>query len=155
MVRFQKLTRNLFPTLRGYNVHRQQRQLSNFPMRIPAVPFSCLLRSRGGQLQRWCRSRKKAFCVLRIEVSRSVITVQREFRARFRKDTPCRNNITRWYRQFVETGCSCKGKSSGRPRGVSDDNTERVREDPHIEGLWLTRGKLGQLPLLAVYVVPV
>jgi hypothetical protein len=27
---------------------------------------------------------EKAFCVLRFEVSRSVITVQREFRARFR-----------------------------------------------------------------------
>ena len=33
MVRFQKLTRNLFLTLRGHNVHRQQRQLSKFLMR--------------------------------------------------------------------------------------------------------------------------
>ena len=57
---------------------------------------------------------EKAFCVLRFEVSRFVITVQREFRARFRKDAPCRNNITKWYRQFVETGCLCKGKSPGR-----------------------------------------
>ena len=32
---------------------------------------------------------EKAFCVLRFEVSRSVITLQREFRAWFRKDTPC------------------------------------------------------------------
>ena len=70
---------------------------------------------------------EKALCVLRFEVSRSVITVQREFRARFRKDAPCRNNISRWYRQFVETGCLCKGKSPGRPR-VSDDNIERVCE---------------------------
>jgi len=70
---------------------------------------------------------KKAFCVLRFEVSRSVITVQRGFRARFREDAPCRNNIKRWYRQFVETGCLCKGKSPGRP-SVSDDNIERVRE---------------------------
>ena len=70
---------------------------------------------------------EKVFCVLRFEVSRSVITVQREFLARFRKDAPCRNNITRWYRQFVETGCLCKGKSPGRLR-VSDDNIERVRE---------------------------
>jgi hypothetical protein len=29
---------------------------------------------------------EKAFCVLRYEVSRSVITEQREFRARFKKD---------------------------------------------------------------------
>ena len=33
MVRFQKLTRNLFLTLHGHNVHRQQWQLSKFLMR--------------------------------------------------------------------------------------------------------------------------
>ena len=60
-------------------------------------------------------------------MSRSVTTVQREFRARFRKEAPIRNNITRWYRQFVETGCLCKDKSPGRPR-VSDDNIERVHD---------------------------
>jgi hypothetical protein len=34
---------------------------------------------------------EKAFCVLHFEVSRSVITVQREFRARFKKDAPHKN----------------------------------------------------------------
>ena len=33
MVQFQKLTRNLFLTLHGHNVHRQQGQLSKFLMR--------------------------------------------------------------------------------------------------------------------------
>jgi len=33
MARFQKVTRNLFVTLHGHNVHRQQRQLSKFLMR--------------------------------------------------------------------------------------------------------------------------
>jgi len=33
MVRFQKLTRNLFLTLHGHNIHREQRQLSKFLMR--------------------------------------------------------------------------------------------------------------------------
>jgi hypothetical protein len=33
MVRFQKLTRNLFLTLQGQTVHRQQRQPSKFFMR--------------------------------------------------------------------------------------------------------------------------
>ena len=80
-----------------------------------------------GPVSKMASQQEKAFCVLRFEVSRSVITVQREFRARFRKDAPCRNNITRWYRQFVETGCLCKGKSPGRPR-MSDDNNERVRQ---------------------------
>ena len=79
-----------------------------------------------GPVSKLALQQEKAFYVLRFEVSRSVITVQREFRAQFRKDAPCRNNITRWYRQFVETGCLCKGKSPGRPR-VSDD-IERVRE---------------------------
>jgi len=32
MVRYQKLTRNLFLTLYGHNIHRQQRQLSKFLM---------------------------------------------------------------------------------------------------------------------------
>jgi hypothetical protein len=33
MVRFQKLTRNLFLTLQGHNIHRQQRQWSKFLVR--------------------------------------------------------------------------------------------------------------------------
>ena len=33
MVRFQKLTRNLFLTLHGHNLHRQQQQISKFLMR--------------------------------------------------------------------------------------------------------------------------
>ena len=115
MVRFQKLTINLFLILHGHNVHRQQRQLSNFLM-FTAEPV-CKMASQ----------QEKAFCVLRFEVSRSVITVQPEFRARFRKDAPCTNNITRWYRQFVQTGYLRKDKSPGRPR-VSEDNIERVRE---------------------------
>ena len=60
---------------------------------LPVVRFSCLLRVCGASQQ------EKAF---RFDVSRSVITVQREFHARFRKDAPCRNNITRWYLQFVD-----------------------------------------------------
>jgi hypothetical protein len=56
-----------------------------------------------------------------------VITVQREFCAQFRKHLPHNNNVTRWYREFVETGCLYKSRSPGRPR-VSDKNIERVRE---------------------------
>ena len=39
MVRFQNLTRNLFLTLHGHNVHRQQRQLSIFLMRYQQFAF--------------------------------------------------------------------------------------------------------------------
>jgi hypothetical protein len=64
IVRFQKLTRNLFLTLHGHNVHRQQRQLSKFLM-LTAGPVS-----------KMASQQEKAFCVLCFEVSRSVITLQ-------------------------------------------------------------------------------
>jgi hypothetical protein len=51
---------------------------------------------------------EKAFCVLRFEVSRSVITVQREFRERFNQYALYKNNITRWYRQSVELDACVK-----------------------------------------------
>ena len=58
---------------------------------LPAVRFPCLMRGSGaaGPVSKMASQQGKAFCVLRFEVSRSVITVQREFRARFRKDAPC------------------------------------------------------------------
>jgi hypothetical protein len=115
MVQFQKLTRILFLTLHGHNVHRQQRQLSKFLMRYQQFASHAYC-GAAGPVSNMASHQENAFCVLRFEVSRSVMTVQREFRARFRKDALCRNNITRWYRQFVETGCLCKGKSPGRPR---------------------------------------
>ena len=58
------------------------------PHALPAVRFSCLLRAVGS-VYKMAPQQEKAFCVLRFEVSKSVITVQREFRARFRKDAPC------------------------------------------------------------------
>ena len=39
-----------------------------------------------GSVSKMASQQEKAFCVLRFEVSRSVITVQREIRKRFRKD---------------------------------------------------------------------
>ena len=48
---------------------------------LQAVRFSCLLRGRGASFK-MASQQEKAFCVLRFEVSRSVITVQGGFRAR-------------------------------------------------------------------------
>ena len=81
-MRFQKLTRNLFLTLHGHNAHRQQQQLSKFLM--------CYLQFGshaycGDSFQDGVAAGKGFLCVP-FEVSRSVITVQREFRAR----SPCR-----------------------------------------------------------------
>ena len=88
MVRFQKLTRNLFLTLHGHNVHRQQRQLSKFLMRYQQFASHAYC-GAAGPVSKMASQQEKAFCVLRFEVSRSVITGQREFRARFRKDAWC------------------------------------------------------------------
>ena len=89
VARFQKLTRNLFLTLHGHNVHRQQRQLSKFLTRYQQFASHAYCGPAAGPVSKKVSQQGKAFCVLRFEVSRSVITVQREFRARFRKDAPC------------------------------------------------------------------
>jgi hypothetical protein len=69
---------------------------------------------------------EKAFCVLRFEVSISVITVQREFRARFRKDAMLRRHLGNWAR-----GPAISMRSE----------------------LLVAHEKLGHLTLLTVYVV--
>ena len=71
-----------------HNVHRQQRQLSKFLMRYQQFASRTYC-GAVGPVSKMASQYEKAFCVLRFEVSRSVITVQREFRARFRKDAPC------------------------------------------------------------------
>jgi len=60
-----------------------------------------------------------------------MVTVQRAFHANYAKDTPTDKTICAWYKQFTETGCLCKQKSSGRPL-IAEDNVEQVRASfPH------------------------
>jgi hypothetical protein len=42
------------------------------------------------------------------------------------KNPPTEKAIRAWYKQFNETGCLCKQKSSGRPL-TAEDVVERVR----------------------------
>ena len=53
-------------------------------------------------------------------------TVQHAFCAKYAKDQPTDKTICAWFKQFTETGCLCKQKSSGRPLTAEDDG-ERVR----------------------------
>ena len=69
--------------------------------------------------------REKSFCVLEYHTSKSLVTVQRAFRAKYAKDPPTVKTIRAWYKQVTETGCLCKQKSSGR-RLTAEDNVERV-----------------------------
>jgi hypothetical protein len=88
MVRFQKLIKNLSPT-------RAKHTLSavgtvTFLMRYQQFDFHAYC-GAAGPVSKMASQQEKAFCVLRFEVSRSVITVQLEFRARFEKDAPHKN----------------------------------------------------------------
>jgi hypothetical protein len=55
-----------------------------------------------------------------------VVTVQCAFHAKYAKDPPTDKMICAWPKQFTETGCLCKQKSSGRPLTTEDD-IERVQ----------------------------
>ena len=54
---------------------------------------------------------EKSFSVLDYHTSKSVVTVQRAFRAKYAKDPHTDKTICAWYRQFTETGCLCKQKA--------------------------------------------
>jgi hypothetical protein len=68
MVRFKKLTRNLFLTLHGHNVHRQQLQLSKFLMRYQQFAAHAYC-GAVGPVSKMASQQEKAFCVLRSEVT--------------------------------------------------------------------------------------
>jgi hypothetical protein len=82
MVQFQNVTRNLFLTLHGHNVRCQQQKLSKFLMHYQQLA-SLAYYGATGLDSKMASQKKKALCVLRFEVSRSVI-MQREFCAQFR-----------------------------------------------------------------------
>ena len=77
-------------------------------------------------VRKWPLPGEKSFCESEYHTSKSVVTVQRPFRAKYAKDPPTDKTIRAWYKQFTETGCLCKQKSSGRPLTAEDD-IERVR----------------------------
>jgi len=81
----------------------------------------------------------KSFCVLEYHTIKCVVTVQRAFRAKYVKDSPTDKTIRGWYKQFTETGCLCKQKSSGRPLTAEELEYRidvcRVTRGAHIEHL--------------------
>jgi hypothetical protein len=91
IVRFQKLIKVLFLILHGHSIQCQQQELSKFPMRYQQFASHAYC-GAAGPVPKMASQQEKAFCVPRFEVSRSVITVQREFRARFKEDAQHKNN---------------------------------------------------------------
>ncbi|KAG8227304.1 hypothetical protein J437_LFUL004853 [Ladona fulva] len=70
---------------------------------------------------------EKAFCVLAFHETKSVVTVQRQFRGKYGKTPPSKPAIRAWYERFVTEGCLCKHKSVGRSP-VSAATVEAVRQ---------------------------
>lgn len=75
---------------------------------------------------------EKAKCVLWLESTQSVTTVQRRYRAQYGKSPPSRPCIYSWYKKFSETGCLCPNKSpvvGGRSAtsSVSEETAEKVK----------------------------
>ena len=148
MVRFHKLTRSLYLTLQRHNVHRQQQQLSKFLMRYQQF-VSRAYCGAAGSVSKMALQQEKAFCVFRFEVSKSVITVQREFRARFRKDAPGRCSVLRsgnLKTEHTESLSLLRCHLGNWPRGPAVSTRSE---------LLVAQEKLGQFLLLTVYVVPV
>jgi hypothetical protein len=52
---------------------------------------------------------EKSFCVLEYHTSKSVVTVQHAFRAKYAKDPPTDKTIRARYKQFTETGLTAEG----------------------------------------------
>jgi transposase len=76
-------------------------------------------------VKKWPLRERRRF-VLEYHTSKSVVTVQRAFRAKYANDPPTDKTIRAWYKQFAKTGSLCKQKSSGRPLTAEDD-AEQVR----------------------------
>jgi hypothetical protein len=94
MALFKTLVKNLLLDLYGYNMHCQQQELSKFLMHYQQfVPHAYCGATGPVSNMALQQELEKAFCVLRFEVSRSVITVQRESCAHFKKDAPHKNDI--------------------------------------------------------------
>jgi hypothetical protein len=121
--------------------------------------FSCatsssLLMLTAGPVSKMASQQEKAFCVLRFDVSRSVITVQREFYARFRMKTAHALPACAALQSQIWT------PQNGAHRKPFPAPTPPWKLDPrlrskHEKGLLVAYEKLEQFPLLAVYVVPV
>jgi hypothetical protein len=83
---------------------------------------------------------QKLFCMLEYHTSKSVVTVQRAFRAKYAKDPPTDKTISAWYKQFTETECLCNQKSSGRPSTAECRiDVCHVTRGAHIEHLYLSQ----------------
>jgi hypothetical protein len=127
MVQFPKLIKNVLLILQGHNIHCQQREISK--VLLPYQQFaSHAYCGAAGPVSKMASQQEKAFSVFRYDVSRSVITVQCEFRLRFKEDAPYNNNV--FFKPCTKLTLHCNHRSGNL-----------ITE--HTESLLLLRRHLG------------
>ncbi|GFY31566.1 DUF4817 domain-containing protein [Trichonephila clavipes] len=87
---------------------------------------------------------EKAYCVFEYAKTSSVTVVQRHFCTKFRKEPLHRHNISKWVKQFQDTGCLCKNKCPGQ-EGTKPEVVKRIRDSflrSPSESLRCARAKL-------------
>ena len=154
-MQFQKLTRNFFSRYTGTTYTVSSGNCPSFS----CATSSSLLMLTAGPVSKMASQQEMAFCVLRFEVSKSVITVQREFRTRFRKDAWCA-----FSKPYTKLTLHCNHRSGH----LKTEHTESLFLLRRHLGNWprgpavsmrserlVAHEKLGQLQQLMVYVVPV
>ena len=152
MVRFQKLTRNLFLTLHGHNYHISS---GNCPS-ISYANSSSLLMLTADQFPRWRRSRKRlsVHSVFRcpdlcLQCSVSFVHgLEKTHHASFL-------NRARNSRCTVITDLDTSKRIIQKAFSCCDAILETGPAVSMRSELLVAHEKLGQLPLLTVYVVPV
>jgi hypothetical protein len=160
MVRFRKLTRNFSHLTRAQRTPSAAAtvQVSHA---LPAFRFSCLLRGRGASFQDGVAAGEGILCALPWPPRSPDLTPCDFFLWGFVKDSvyvpPLPMSLTELRDRITH---SLQTITAGMLHRVRDEfdyrvNVCRVTLGAHIEGLWLTHEKLGHLPLLTVYVLPV
>jgi len=80
--------------------------------------------------------KEKAQCVLWYHETKSLVTVQQEFRNEYGRPPPDLKSIRAWYSKFVETVIVGDLNRSGRPRHVG----EHVERNYQLDVLHATKG---------------
>jgi hypothetical protein len=146
------VNKNLFLTPHKHNIHCQQRELSKF-LKCYQQFASHAHCGAAGPVSKMASQQEKAFCVLHFQVSRYVITAQREFCARFKKYV-----VLVWCIFFE--ACTKLTHTVITDLDTSQRSTQKAFFccDAILETSPMAcskHEKLGQFPLLSVYVVPV
>ena len=94
-------------------------------MRLQKFPTDRVTGSERERKLKMANPQEKAMCVGRFFETKSVITVQRNYRRKYGKDPSSDASIRAWHNKFLETGSVLDRPRSGRPR-VSDETVENI-----------------------------